>query len=155
MSKLFPYLWIPKASPWHIILHHSLTKDNETVSWEAIRQYHLSLGWKDIGYHFGIEKVGDSYQVFTGRPIGTRGAHCRHMNMNGNSVGICFVGNYNEEDVPDAMYDVGIRLIAGLIYSTPCSVDYIFPHSHFNSNKLCPGIRFNMYRLKGKLKSIL
>ena len=46
-------------NPQYIIFHHSLTKDGTVVDWEAMRRYHEQVnGWSDIGYHYGIERVG-------------------------------------------------------------------------------------------------
>jgi hypothetical protein len=143
-------------SEWFIILHHSLTKDGTTVNWNAIRNYHINdLGWTDVGYHFGIENVNGTYNVFNGRPLGTNGAHTNQNGMNSKSIGICFVGNYDEDYVPDAMYDIGIKLIAGLCKSTCCNVKKIFPHNEYANYKTCPGIRFDMDRIRNGVKSVL
>ena len=52
-------------------------------------------GWKDIGYHFGVELVGPAYQVMLGRDLSTPGAHCKESSMNQLAIGVCCVGNFD------------------------------------------------------------
>ena len=57
-------------TPRRIIIHHSATKDGRTFSWSAIRRYHVhTLGWTDIGYHAGIELIGDDFECLFGRAL--------------------------------------------------------------------------------------
>jgi hypothetical protein len=82
--------------PDYVVVHHSLTKDGLVVDWEAIRRYHIETnGWSDIGYHHGLERVGSAIVVQVGRPEFMPGAHCKEAGMNGRSIGICVVGNFD------------------------------------------------------------
>ena len=82
--------------PEYIVIHHSLTKDGTTVDWEAIRKYHVETnGWKDIGYHAGIERIGGVLKSMKGRDDLAIGAHCKEAGMNNRSIGICIVGNFD------------------------------------------------------------
>lgn len=124
--------------PTHIIIHHSLTADSGSVSWDAIRRFHTSwryngrivspeegehlkeIGkhvtapWRDIGYHWGIERVGDKYEVLPGRPECERGAHCAAYNMNASSIGICLVGNFDVADPPERQLSAAIDLVVSI-----------------------------------------
>jgi N-acetyl-anhydromuramyl-L-alanine amidase AmpD len=83
-------------NPQHVIIHHSLTKDGTVADWDAIRRYHREVnGWSDIGYHYGIERVGKGILLQIGRPESQPGAHTKEMHMNSKSLGICVVGNYD------------------------------------------------------------
>ena len=128
----------------HIVLHHSLTKDSGTVSWDAIRRHHTQeLGWRDIGYNFGIERVEDSYQCFVGRPLGIPGAHCKQEHMNRRGIGICCVGNYDWATPHEVMLkDLVRRLIIPLMEIFEISEDRIMFHREFEARKSCPGRRF-------------
>lgn len=131
--------------PEAIVIHHSLTEDGQTVSWGAIRRYHTQeLGWRDIGYHYGIEMVGGSYEVLLGRMMNETGAHCKQEGMNYKSLGICFVGNFDEIEVPGDQWVVGIKLVTSLCEVLGIGVDKIYGHREFASYKSCPGTNFDI-----------
>jgi len=138
-------------TPSKIIVHHSLTKDNQTVSWGAIRRYHKEhCGWIDIGYHAGVELVYTEYEVFFGRSWDIPGAHTR--GINDTSLGIVFVGNYDNFPPSEKMLDAGsviIRLWMKL-YNIPGEA--VLPHRDFAGYKSCPGRMFRMEDLWKRLK---
>jgi N-acetyl-anhydromuramyl-L-alanine amidase AmpD len=130
--------------PEAIIIHHSLTKDSDTVSWSAIRRFHLSNGWSDIGYHFGIEKVNETYEVLMGRMPNKKGAHCKEQGMNSKSIGVCFVGNYDIEVPPPEVWTMGIRLVRWLMGEFEIKWQEVYGHTEFATHKSCPGKMFDM-----------
>lgn len=129
----------------YLMIHHSLTEDGRTVSWDAIRRYHIqNKKWIDIGYHFGVEKVDSDYEVFVGRPLNKPGAHCYQQSMNYKSIGICCVGNY-DESLPDTiMWTIlGYRLVIPLMEIFNIPIENIKFHREYAKYKSCPGVRFN------------
>ena len=129
--------------PTQIILHHSFTKDSKTVSWDAIRRYHTeTMGWSDIGYHFGIELVNGHHEAIIGRMINVPGAHTKHQNHN--SIGICFVGNFDETEVPYQQWKLGVLLVRSLCDVLSIPVSKIFGHREYAGYKTCPGKLFNL-----------
>ncbi len=139
--------------PKYIILHHSLTKDGETVDWQAIRRYHtLTLGWRDIGYHWGVEEINGHYEILKGRMDHEIGAHCRHNKMNYKSLGICIVGNYGDTVLPPQGFEVLVRLVKSLMITYSIPLSHVKMHNHFNIWKSCPGKFFPYDRLIKSLK---
>lgn len=128
--------------PTRIILHHSLTKDGRLVSWDAIRRYHTyDLGWRDIGYHFGIELVGATYEILIGRMLNEQGAHTR--GLNDGSIGICFVGNFDLEFPDPRMWDLGLKLVGSLCEVLRIPFRSVTGHRD-HSHKSCPGWNFDL-----------
>lgn len=136
--------------PNKIILHHSLTKDSGTVSWQAIRKYHcIDLGWSDIGYHYGIEKVNDRYEILLGRMLSIQGAHTKEANKN--SIGICMVGNFDDTQVSFAQWLLCLKLVKDLLitFNIPCNA--VYGHNEFNPGKTCPGRYWDMQAFRKDL----
>jgi len=139
-----------------IIVHHSLTKDSGTVSWGAIRFYHMTTnGWSDIGYHAGIELVQSGehryYEILIGRDWFKEGAHCQGENYD--SLGFCFVGDFDNELIPFTQLGRGAEFLAMWCRMFNLSVDDIYPHRWFNNQKTCPGKLFSMTDLKDLIRS--
>ncbi len=142
-----------------IVIHHSLTKDSGSVSWNAIRRYHVNTkGWSDIGYHAGIEWVLDAageghYEVLLGRPMNRDGAHAKGLNKQG--LGFVFMGNFDDAPPSDAMLTYAakhLRWMMDLMDIEP-SDKTIVTHRSVASWKTCPGKLFPMDRLIGLLGS--
>ena len=147
----------------YIMLHHSLTKDGATVSWQAIRRYHVeTLGWKDIGYHFGIELIGSpspppspargegvlgGYEILVGRPLDMEGAHCAAQGMNQKALGICFVGNFDEGPVPAQQWEKGVILVRSLTKLLDIPIPFVVAHRDY-APKSCPGKLLDMDKFR-------
>lgn len=89
-----------------IVIHHSASptavrRGSKLIPVNAamIREWHLTRGWSDIGYHFVILPDGECE---AGRPLYRPGAHCQAGQRNFSAIGICLVGNFSETEVPDA-----------------------------------------------------
>ncbi len=135
----------PLLRPDSIVIHHSLTKDGSTVSWGAIRKYHMDpagpYNMQDIGYHFGVELIGDHYEVLLGAMPNEEGAHCKDAGMNHKALGICVVGNFDVDQVPDGALSCLIKLVRWLMGKYGIPVPRVYRHSDF-AKKTCPGKLF-------------
>jgi len=142
---------------FYVMLHHSLTEDGSTVSWQAIRRWHKGLHpdspyrskpMIDIGYHFGIELINDEYEILVGRDLGQAGAHC--VGMNHKAIGICFVGNFDLAPVPDGQWEKGLQLVSGLVKSLDIPLVNIVGHRDY-APKGCPGKMFSLEKFRQDL----
>ena len=128
----------------HVVIHHSATKDSGSVSWGAIRRYHIETnGWRDVGYHLGVELVGDHYEVMLGLGVDDMGAHCYQEGMNVKSLGVCFVGNYDEAPPPNEMLVFAASHLRRIMFDLgiPADEAHVHKHSEF-APKSCPGTLF-------------
>jgi N-acetylmuramoyl-L-alanine amidase len=161
--------------PDAIVLHHSLTKDGDTVSWDAIRTFHTSWKcegyivrpdqvqglinqgapverpWSDIGYHFGIERINGRYEILSGRMMTEPGAHCSQNGMNKRALGICFVGAFDEMPVPVDQLALGLRLVRSLMEIFNITLGNIYGHRELAPYKSCPGKRFDLKQFRADL----
>ena len=52
----------------HIIVHHTGAEEKDAAQ---VKRYHLSLGWRDVGYNYILARDGI---VAEGRPLDIPGA---------------------------------------------------------------------------------
>lgn len=131
--------------PKKIIVHCSATKDTASKSWDVIRYNHINInGWLDIGYHYGVEYVGDTVKMMHGRMPWVVGAHCRAQGRNHDSLGVMIVGNFDITEPDNLIYDESSLLIAMLCFTFNIEIKHIYAHRDFDNGKTCPGRNWNM-----------
>ncbi len=139
--------------PEYIIIHHSLTRDSGTVSWGAIRNYHVHHnGYLDIGYQFGIEMIKDYPETLLGRMMLVSGAHTK--GMNNISIGVCFIGNFDLAPPSKFIWHRGIKLVRTLMDTFNIPVENVHGHRRHAGYKTCPGELFNMDDFRNDLGDI-
>lgn len=130
-----------------IMLHHSAGPDGKAVDWTGIRRQHTEeRGWRDVGYHFGVERVEGAYKALIGRPLHLQGAH--EPTANRSAIGVCMVGNYSDVAPPDEMLQVLGRLIlVPLMELLDIPESGILFHRDKKATE-CPGARFTREHVK-------
>ena len=119
-----------------IILHCSATREDQDISTETIRGWHVNeRGWSDIGYHYVILLDGT---VDKARPVERQGAHVRGHNKG--SIGICYVGGCDADMNPkDTRTDLQKDSLTELISYLMDSYEDATLHGHNEfSSKACP-----------------
>ncbi len=141
----------------YIILHHSWSTDNKiTSNWEGIRDYHTkTLGWREIGYHFGLEMVQNTLVLRFGRSLEDIGAHTLGFNQNG--IGVCLVGNYDIQ-IPTVEQLNGVEELCKILMGLyNISAKHILGHFETYAllnkpqTKTCPGTFFPINDIRERL----
>lgn len=114
-----------------IILHHAAASQ---CSADDIDKWHKQKDYSCIGYHFFIRKNGTIYR---GRQENAIGAHAYQNNYN--SIGICFEGDFEKEQMTDAQVEAGKELVAYL--KNKYGISKVQKHSDVCSTS-CPGKNF-------------
>ena len=140
-------LYPSPSGKWrYIIIHHSGTEEGSALQFH---RWHLNKGWdKGVGYHFVIDTNQSSKQdgqiESTPRWIKQEdGAHCKADEMNPRAIGICLVGNFDEERVSSKQMDSLVFLVNKLrrYYNIP--LEHVMGHGRVpGASTHCPGSHF-------------
>ena len=120
-----------RRSTSRIILHHAAASK---CTAQQIHSWHLANGWVGIGYHFLVRKDGSIYR---GRPEDTVGAHAGNNNYD--SIGVCFEGSFDREQMNETQKRAGAELVQYL--KDKYGISKVQKHSDVNATG-CPGTHF-------------
>ncbi|MBT5017284.1 MAG: N-acetylmuramoyl-L-alanine amidase [Planctomicrobium sp.] len=135
--------------PWkYIVLHHSAT---ESGSLESIHATHSqrrdSAGnpWRGIGYHFVIGNGngmpdGQVRSTFRWKQQ-TSGAHAGNRLYNNYGVGICLIGNFEQNGPTSAQMKSVRELVSQLKFQFGITKEQILKHGDLKATA-CPGRLF-------------
>ena len=154
-----PVITLYPSKKWkYIIIHHSGTEEGNAL---AFYRSHKRRGFiHGLGYHFVIDN-GSSGKPEGHIEISPRwtkqqdGAHCKAAGMNDKSIGICLVGNFCEENVPEKQLSSLVYLINILRRYYRIPLKNIVGHGRVpGASTRCPGKRFPWNRFFSQLRNV-
>jgi len=106
--------WEPEYRPVRkFVVHHTATPNGDldpAATVRAIYYYHaVTRGWGDIGYNYLIDSQGRIYEGRRGGE-GVVGGHAKQYAWG--SIGVSFIGNYDEIELPYMAEQAAIELMA-------------------------------------------
>ncbi|MCE7081393.1 N-acetylmuramoyl-L-alanine amidase [Streptomyces sp. ST2-7A] len=110
-------IYLPDPVVKAVVVHHTAesnayTCENSTAVVRGIFTYHVrTLGWRDVGYNFLVDKCGTIHEGRKGgvdRPV--YGAHA--YGFNDQTTGIAVLGTYSDTAAPTAVLNSVARLSA-------------------------------------------
>jgi hypothetical protein len=157
-----PRDWLPAAGvekDWTaVVVHHSATDSgNASIFDEWHRE---EKNWNGVGYDFvignGAGSTDGEVEVTYRWKEQTTGAHCGGTPdnwANKDGIGICLVGNFNNEEPTTRQMQSMARLVRFLQRRYDISIDRIYGHNSTPGARVtdCPGRRFPMARFKSML----
>ena len=122
-----------------IIIHCTASRPDQDITAKQVHKFHLSRGWKGIGYHFLIRLDGT---IEAGRPLELAGAHTEYHNQH--TIGICYAGGIVVENGKNKSCDTRTpaqitamyNLVRTLVHCYPTIVK-ISGHRDYNATA-CP-----------------
>lgn len=145
---------VPVAKKWkYIVVHHSASPSGSA---DAFDHFHrVTRGWEGgLGYHFVIGNghgSGDG-QVEVGHRwlYQSHGAHAGQVEYNQHGIGICLVGNFQEDyPSPQQMANL-VALIRELQQLCDIPSENVILHRHIRDTE-CPGRNFPYYEVLAQL----
>jgi len=152
----------------YIVLHHSATdyqsnKDDidgkligRTICDRAQEKWKKEYPAYICDYHFIIGHTGE---VFKAQPIEQYAWHCTNYQANLVSVGICFLGNFENIEMPIEQFNAGVKLTKTLMeeYNVPLANvlrhrDVVSDITHTANSTQCPGKNFPYVHLLDALR---
>lgn len=133
-----------------IIIHCTATRpdwgENHSTTWKVnqVRSWHTNKGWRDIGYHYLIDRDGT---VAAGRPVTQTGAHTKGHNKG--TIGIALFGGHGssaEDEFSDNFTDQQFEALEHLIadLKSDYEITRVSAHNEY-ANKACPGFQCQDY----------
>jgi len=135
----------------YVVLHHTGTESGNVESIDAShRQRKDSLGnpWLGIGYHF---LIGNGSGMDDGAVEATfrwnqqiHGAHSGSVVHNANGIGVCLVGNFQEQPPTDRQRKAVTELVTQLSDRYDIPARLVIGHDTIKPT-LCPGRHFPLH----------